>query len=154
MFKWNKANDANLETERKVMSFAAEERQRRGQAEIFLMTVSKILQIIIPNFIGSDEQQIDLGNGIFYSMEKQIFYTQPYVIIEMDGNHSDEGMDNILSAKGKPFWESIQQIMEYTHTLLDDLERREEGRKQLIQDMELLNNRMNQREALWFAPRL
>ncbi|QQZ58958.1 hypothetical protein JI735_19720 [Paenibacillus sonchi] len=157
MFNWKKAEksiDVNLETERKALSFAAEERERRRKTETFISTISKVLQIVIPDFFGSDEQEIELGNSIFYNMGKKNFYILTYVVVGVDGTEKDEGKVDILSLKGKPFWENVQQIMEYAHTLLDDLERREAGRQQLMNDMDLLNRHMEQKEALWYSPRL
>ncbi|MBY9079526.1 hypothetical protein D3C81_1045500 [compost metagenome] len=157
MFIWKKAEksvNAQSETERKALSFAAEERERRRKAESFLSSISNVIQIVIPDFFGSEEKEIELEGGVFYSMNKKFFYIPSYAVVGVDGTDTDEGRVNILTLKGKPFWESVQQIMEYAHNLLDDLEHREEGRKRLVQDMEMLNRRMDHKDAVWHSPRL
>ncbi|MFK4472593.1 hypothetical protein ABH897_002317 [Paenibacillus sp. RC73] len=46
--------------------------------------------------------------------------------------------------RGQAFWQSVQEIMNFAHDLLEDIQQREAGRNQLLFSMEQLTQRMKE----------
>ncbi|MDG0875586.1 hypothetical protein L5D93_25450 [Paenibacillus thiaminolyticus] len=61
---------------------------------------------------------------------------------------------DVLLLKGQSFWQSVQQIMNFAHDLLDDVREREEGRNQLVSDMAFLTQRMKESQIVGMKAKL
>lgn len=51
---------------------------------------------------------------------------------------------DVLTLRGQAFWQSVQEIMNFAHDLLEDIQQREAGRNQLLSSMDQLTQRMKE----------
>lgn len=124
---------------KQVVNFVKQEQKRREEAERFITFATSALLYVAEDLWGGSEDNIPVGKNVSFDVEQQIFVINQKQ--ELDDIVEANSMD-VLSLKGRPFWMSVQEIMEYTHNLLEDIQKKELSRNLLVGQMQVLNKRL------------
>lgn len=124
---------------KQVVDFVKQEQKRREEAERFIAFATSALLYVAEDLWGGKDSSIPVGKQVSFHVERQAFVIGQKQ--ELDDIVEADSVD-VLSLKGRPFWMSVQEIMEYTHNLLDDIQKKELGRNLLVGQMQVLNKRL------------
>lgn len=136
MFEFLKKEKA---AHKQVEGFLKQEQKRREEAERFIAFATSALLYVAEDLWGGSEDRIPVGTHIFFDVKAQSFVIGQKQ--ELDDIVETNSVD-IFSLKGRPFWMAVQEIMGYTHNLLDDIQKKELSRNLLVGQMQVLNKRM------------
>jgi hypothetical protein len=113
--------------------FLQQEKKRHKKADDFIQMMTEIVPYVAEEVWGTADQEIQVSDTVRFDL-----VTKRFLSINT-GTELD-----VLLLKGQSFWQSVQQIMNFAHDLLDDIREREEGRNQLVSDMASLTQRMKE----------
>lgn len=123
--------------EDEIKDFISNEKDRRREAKNFLKVVSSLIFLVADEVLEINieaSKSIKLNNkNLYFDLESKTFYIELPEALE-----EKQDPVNILSLKGKLFWENVKEVMKFTDSLLDDIFNREQGRNQLVDDMKEL----------------
>lgn len=130
LFKSKKQEENTLENE--INSFFQDEKERRQKAESFVRMMLGLIPYAAQEVWGYKEDRMIIGDTVLFEMSSQHFFVK-----------STDGVElAVLDLRGQPFWQSVQEIMNFAHDLLEDIQQREVGRNQLISSMDQLTQRI------------
>lgn len=136
MFEFLKREKA---AHKQVEGFLKQEQKRREEAERFIAFATSALLYVAEDLWGGTEASIPVGTNVSFDVKAQSFIIgQKRELDDIMETHSVD----ILTLKGRPFWMAVQEIMGYTHNLLDDIQKKEMSRNLLVGQMQVLNKRM------------
>ncbi|WII35281.1 hypothetical protein [Paenibacillus thiaminolyticus] len=113
--------------------FLQQEKKRHKKADDFIQMMTEIVPYVAEEVWGTTDQEIQVSDTVRFDL-----VTKRFLSVNT-GTELD-----VLLLKGQSFWQSVQQIMNFAHDLLDDIREREEGRNQLVSDMASLTQRMKE----------
>lgn len=123
--------------EDEIKDFISNEKDRRREAKNFLKVVSSLIFLVADEVLEVNieaSKAIKLNNkNLYFDLETKTFCIELPEALE-----EEQDPVNILSLKGKLFWENVREVMKFTDSLLDDIFNREQGRDQLVDDMKEL----------------
>lgn len=124
---------------KQVVNFVKQEQKRREEAERFITFATSALLYVAEDLWGGSEDSIPVGKNVFFNVEQQTFLIRQKR--ELDDIVETDSVD-VFFLKGRPFWMAVQEIMEYAHNLLEDIQKKELSRNLLVGQMQVLNKRM------------
>jgi hypothetical protein len=125
MFKLLKKEN-NIQTE--VTSFLQQEKKRRKKAEEFIQMLNEVIPYVAEEVWGMSKDDLIIGGNVVFQLKEKKFYL-------LEESNDNDIVEEVSNLKGHLFWRSVQEIMCYTKDLLLDIQERDEGRNQLIQNM-------------------
>lgn len=125
MFKLFKKEN-NIQTE--VTSFLQQEKKRRKKAEEFLQVLNEVIPYVVEEIWGMSDDELIIGGNVVFQLKEKQFYL-------IEASNENDIVEELINLKGHLFWRSLQEIMCYTKDLLLDIQERDEGRNQLIENM-------------------
>ncbi|MDY7989885.1 hypothetical protein UY286_04795 [Paenibacillus polymyxa] len=132
MFKLFKKPEKTVQEE--VTSFLQQEKERRKKAEAFLHMMLDVFPYVMEEVWGLSDNKIAIGDTVLFRVDTKVFYVLKNKSTNLD----------VMTLRGQAFWQSVQEIMNFAHDLLEDIQQREAGRNQLLFSMEQLTQRMKE----------
>lgn len=133
-FTWGKKSKAG-----DLEGFLKREKERRKEAEEFLQFAAAVLEHVSENVLGTE------GDTVIE--EHLVFRQDGFYVLEKGKKEAPE----LLTLKGRLFWEGVQAVTNYLESLLEDIQRREEGRDFLMNEMRGLSKRIAAHPVLGFG---
>ncbi|WP_270619993.1 hypothetical protein [Paenibacillus macerans] len=124
-------------------SFLQQEKKRHKNAADYIQMMIEIIPYVAEEIWGTTDKEIQVSDTVRFDLSTKRFLSI----------HAGTELD-VLLLKGQAFWQSVQQIMNFAHDLLDDIKEREEGRNQLISDMASLTQRMKESPIIGMKAKL
>lgn len=124
-------------------SFLQQEKKRHKNAEDFIQMMTEVTPYVVEEVWGTTDQEIPVSDTVRFNL-----VTKRFLSVNT-GTELD-----VLLLKGQSFWQSVQQIMNFAHDLLDDIKEREEGRYQLVSDMASLTQKMKESPIIGMKAKL
>lgn len=129
MFKlFKKESSIQTEVTSIQKSFIQQEKKRRKNAEEFIQMLNEVIPYVAEEIWGMSKDDLIIGGNVVFQLKEKRFY-----LLEASGEY--EIVEEVSNLKGHLFWRSVQEIMCYTKDLLLDIQERDEGRNQLIENM-------------------
>lgn len=91
-------------------SFLQQEKKRHKKAHDFIKMMTEIVPYVADEVWGTTDQEILVSDTVRFELSTKRFLSV----------HADTELD-VLLLKGQSFWQSVQQIMNFAHDLLDDI---------------------------------
>lgn len=137
MFEFLKKEKA---AHKQISDFMKQEQKRREEAERFIAFAISALVYVAEDLWGGEKASISVGKYVSFDVKEQAFFLEQKAA-ELD-DIAETRRGEVLIQKGRPFWEAMKEIMEYTRNLLDDIQKKETGRNLLVEQMQVLNQRI------------
>jgi hypothetical protein len=135
-----------VKLQNKIETMISGEKKRREVAIMWLQEISILLEKIGIDLWGNDIEDVDSGtitissSGLYFryirhctkdglNMEETGFYVN-------DSEYNIWGKD-LVEIKGKPFWQYIGKVMEYTIKLSEKIEIEEKKRSELLKKLNI-----------------
>lgn len=134
MFKLFKKENS-IQTE--VTSFIQQEKKRRKNAEEFIQMLNEVIPYVAEEIWGMSKDDLIIGGNVVFQLKEKKFYL-------MEESNENDIIEEVSNLKGHLFWRSVQEIMCYTKDLLMDIQERDEGRNQLIENMNELATQLKE----------
>ncbi|WP_028592443.1 hypothetical protein [Paenibacillus massiliensis] len=132
MFNLFKKTEKTVQEE--VTSFLQQEKERRKKAEAFLKMMLDVIPYVMEEVWGLSDNKIAIGDTVQFRLDTKVFYVMKNKSTDLD----------VLDLRGQAFWQSVQEVMNFSHDLLEDIQQREAGRNQLLSSMDQLTQRMKE----------
>lgn len=132
MFNLFKKPEETVQEE--VTSFLQQEKERRKKAEAFLKMMLDVIPYVMEEVWGLSDNKIAIGDTVQFRLDTKVFYVMKNKSTDLD----------VLDLRGQAFWQSVQEVMNFSHDLLEDIQQREAGRNQLLSSMNQLTQRMKE----------
>lgn len=132
MFNLFKKSEKTVQEE--VTSFLQQEKERRKKAEAFLKMMMDVIPYAMEEVWGLSDNKIAIGDTVQFRLDTKVFYVMKNKSTDLD----------VLDLRGQAFWQSVQEVMNFSHDLLEDIQQREAGRNQLLSSMDQLTQRMKE----------
>ena len=134
MFKLFKKENS-IQTE--VTSFLQQEKKRRKNAEEFIQMLNEVIPYVAEEIWGMSKDDLIIGGNVVFQLKEKKFYL-------LEESNDNDIVEEVSNLKGHLFWRSVQEIMCYTKDLLMDIQERDEGRNQLIENINELSKQLKE----------
>ncbi|WP_411347039.1 hypothetical protein [Paenibacillus sp. WLX2291] len=131
VFKKQNKQEKNIEQE--VTVFIQKEQKRRQQADAFVRMMQNVIPYAMQEVWGITDPKIVIGETVLFKTDSTSFVVMKTQFTEI----------HVLELRGQAYWATVQEIMNFAHDLLEDITKREEGREQLLVDLNKLSEQMS-----------
>lgn len=131
VFKKQNKQEKNIEQE--VTTFIQKEQERRQQADAFVRMMQNVIPYAMQEVWGITDPKIIIGETVLFKVDSKSFIVMKTQFTEI----------HVLELRGQAYWATVQEIMNFAHDLLEDIKKREEGRDQLLIDLNKLSEQMS-----------
>lgn len=107
--------------------FVKQEKDRRSKAEAFVEMMVEVVPYAMEEVWGLSDSQLIIGDTVQFKADG----TSSSFFVMAD---KDTKLD-ILNLRGQAFWQSVQEVMNFSREMLEDVKRREVARDQLLAGM-------------------
>lgn len=107
--------------------FVKQEKDRRSKAEAFVEMMVEVVPYAMEEVWGLSNNQLIIGDTVQFKADG----TSSSFFVMQD----EETKLDILNLRGQAFWQSVQEVMNFSREMLEDVKRRETARDQLLAGM-------------------
>lgn len=118
-----------------VTSFLQQEKNRRKQADEFILMLAEVLPYVAKEVWGQNDDELDISANVILQLKEKKFYLM---------DESKDIIEEVNALKGQLFWRSVQEIMNYAKDMIEDIKERDTGRNQLVTEMASLTQQMKE----------